>query len=86
MSLDNLTQVISENDLVIESEEEVFHAIMKWVKHDEERRLAFLTELILCVQLESTTDEFMQLVEQDPLIQVGRLNKQGTGEYILELD
>ena len=39
LSLDcqQLSQILSSDKLCVDSEEEVFHAVMKWVKHDEVR-------------------------------------------------
>ena len=70
MSLANMNEVIRQNELSVESEEDVFDAVMLWVRHEEDKRAAFLPELLCCVRLQNTSSDFLKAIKQEPLIQV----------------
>ena len=65
LGYDDLKEVIQHDKLDIEAEEDVFDVVMEWMEHDEENRLPHLSELLSCVRLEQTSEEFLQKVEQN---------------------
>ena len=68
LCFDDLKEIIQHDKLDIEAEEDVFNVVMKWMEHDEANRLPHLSELLSCVRLEQTSEEFLQEAEQDPRI------------------
>ncbi|XP_078342835.1 uncharacterized protein LOC144628589 [Oculina patagonica] len=68
LGYEDLKEIIQNDRLDIEAEEDVFRVVVKWMEHDEETRLPHLSELLSCVRLEQTSEEFLQEVEQDPRI------------------
>ncbi|KAJ8972679.1 hypothetical protein NQ317_001699 [Molorchus minor] len=51
LSLNEIKDLLSKSDLRVESEEQVFEACMRWVKHDVEKRKEHLPELLSLVRL-----------------------------------
>ena len=65
-----LEEVISSDDLVVASEEDVFHTIVRWVSHDSENRACHFTELFSCIRLQSMPkDVLLNTVASEALVQ-----------------
>ena len=74
------------DDIQVEKEEEVYCAVMKWVKHDPESRESVLPKLLECLRTGSLPERFLELqMTQEPLLNsvknqkkpVKRKNKRG---------
>lgn len=65
---EDLKEIIENEALGVESEEDVFYAIMSWIENDEASRLPFICELLPCICLEHTNMDFLQAVETDDRI------------------
>ncbi|KAK3106475.1 hypothetical protein FSP39_020687 [Pinctada imbricata] len=61
LSLDryDVLDIISRDELNVKSEEQVFEAILKWVKKDEEERKGHLPELLVKVRLPLLTPHYL---------------------------
>ena len=69
LSLKHTKQLITGTDLCVKSEEQVFDAVMAWVRYDEKSRKGALPELLGQVHLPLLPiDTLIQRVEKDPLI------------------
>lgn len=65
-----LEEVISTDDLVVASEGDVFHAIVRWISHDLENRACHFTELFSCIQLQDIPrDVLINTVAREALFQ-----------------
>ncbi|XP_074040860.1 kelch like family member 18 [Leptinotarsa decemlineata] len=51
LQVEDIKNLFTKNELRVDSEEQVFEACMRWVKHDVERRKEFLPELLSLVRL-----------------------------------
>jgi hypothetical protein len=73
LSLEMLIDLVVDDDLVVDSEEDVFYAVMKWVEFDQGARGEELPCLLQCVRLEQMPIEFLNtylehdLVKSNPL-------------------
>ncbi|XP_005098214.1 kelch-like protein 8 [Aplysia californica] len=69
MSFPILKELIVSPDLNVDSEEQVYNAIMKWIKHNLEQRVSHLPDLLERVKLPLLDPMFlMEHVEKDELI------------------
>lgn len=59
LPLSSVVDLISSNDLGVLSEEDVFEAVVEWVKHDKEKRLVNLPELIQHVRYELLPSKYI---------------------------
>lgn len=68
MSLEQLKNLIGDDGLQVTEEEQVFDAVMTWLRHDT-KRAQFTYELLSLVRLPLLSKEFIvDIVESDPLI------------------
>lgn len=65
---EDLKEIIQHDDLCVKSEEDVFVAVAKWVEADEDRRSRYMDVLLQCVRLEHTSQEFLDNLQEHPLI------------------
>ena len=64
-----LVGFITLDDIQVEKEEEVYCAVMKWVKHDPENRAPVLPKLLECLRTGSLPKRFLELqMTQEPLL------------------
>ena len=68
LEFEDLKEIIQHDDLCVESEEDVFDAIAKWVNTDEDNRLPYMEALLQCVRLKVTSLEFLACLQEHPLI------------------
>lgn len=68
LPLDRLKEYISSDHIDVRTEETVFHAIMRWVKFDLEKREAHLSELLEDVRLVVLDLSNLKTIEHNPLI------------------
>ena len=68
LEYEDLKEIVQHDDLCVESEEDVFHAVAKWVEADEDRRSRYMDVLLQCVRLEHTSLEFLDNLQEHPLI------------------
>lgn len=76
-----VAELISSNELGVLSEEDVFEAVIQWVKHDPESRRDHLPQLIEHVRYELLTSNFVvkHVAEEDLL-----KNQQRCKDFIIE--
>ena len=65
---EDLMEIIQDDNLEIEDEKDVYHAVIKWLEFDEKNRLPHLSRLLAYVRLEQTSVEFLASIQQDPRI------------------
>ncbi|KRX15556.1 Kelch-like protein 3 [Trichinella nelsoni] len=69
LSLTNLLQIISSDNLKTRCESDVFEAVMKWTRHDLERRQAFLPNLFRYIRLPLLPIQYLfDVVEKNELV------------------
>ena len=68
LEYEDLKEIIQHDDLCVESEEDVFYAVAKWVEADEDRHSRYMDVLLQCVRLEHTSLEFLDNLQEHPLI------------------
>ncbi|XP_034037888.1 kelch-like protein 3 isoform X2 [Thalassophryne amazonica] len=69
LSLQEVCSLISSDKLTVSAEEQVFEAMMTWIKHDKLARLEYMPKLIEHVRLPLLSREYLvQIVEKDVLI------------------
>lgn len=68
LEYEELKEIIQDDNLCVESEEDVLSAVVYWVEMDEEGRSSYFCDLLQCVRLECTSLEFLRNVEEDPLV------------------
>ncbi|XP_043466552.1 kelch-like protein 18 [Leptopilina heterotoma] len=59
LSICDLKELVSSDELHITSEQQVFEAVLRWVKHDEENRVKNLPELLALVRLPLLSPEYL---------------------------
>ena len=68
LEFEDLKEIIQHDKLCVNSEEEVFYAVAKWVEADEDERSPHMEALLQCVRLENTSLEFIHNLQEDPHI------------------
>jgi len=68
LEYEDLKEVIQHDDLCVESEGDVFDAVAKWVEADEDGRSPYMEVLLQCVRLSLTSLEFLDYLQEHPLI------------------
>lgn len=69
ISQKNLVYFISSDSIQVEREEEVYQAVMKWVRHDEENRVPVLPELLEHLRKGSLPKRFLEFeMTKEPLL------------------
>ena len=68
LEFEDLKEIIQHDDLCVASEGDVFDAIAKWVEVDEDKRSPYMEALLQCVWLELTSLEFLDNLQEHPLI------------------
>ena len=68
LEYEDLKEIIQHDDLCVESEGDVFDAVAKWVEADEDGRSSYMEVLLQCVRLEFTSLEFLDNLQEHPLI------------------
>ncbi|KAL1231378.1 Kelch-like protein 3 [Trichinella pseudospiralis] len=69
LSLENMLQIVSSDRLKTRCESAVCEAVMKWTKHDLERRLVHLPKLFQCIRLPLLPVQYLfDVVEKDELV------------------
>lgn len=74
LSLDQMTNLLSSDDLNVTSEEHIFNALMSWIQHDPINRKPFLGQLLALVKLPLLepaflTDHVENTIGTDPVCQ-----------------
>lgn len=71
---DQLLEIVSNDDLVLFAEEELYEGILRWVKHDQTNRVGFFPELFAQVRLQDVEKTYLaqeianeKLVTDDPV-------------------
>ena len=59
LSFEDVQGFVSHDELHIESEEVVFRAVLRWVKHDQFKRAEMLPDLLACVRLPLLRPHFL---------------------------
>lgn len=69
LSASTVIDLISSNDLGVLTEEDVFEAVIQWIKHDRDSRLEYLPRLIEHVRYELLTKDYIvkHVVEEEIL-------------------
>eukprot|EP01041_Mallomonas_annulata_P008338 gene8339-17169_t len=52
IAIEKLLKYLSNNQLTISNEEKLFHAIVKWISHDENNRIQYISKLLSSIRLE----------------------------------
>jgi hypothetical protein len=69
MSADQLQIIIADDDLNITKEEEVYEALISWIRYDFERRKGYLKTLLSHVRLSCLSRRYLvSTVEREPLV------------------
>lgn len=66
---DRLLAYISSDLIDVRSEETVYDAVMRWMHHDLSNRKQYLYEILELVRLPIVDRQYLQVIEQDSLIQ-----------------
>ncbi|CAI6373671.1 unnamed protein product, partial [Macrosiphum euphorbiae] len=80
LSSDDLVKLISSNDLAVPFEEKVFECVIKWVKHDSDHRVDFLSKLMEHVRLPLLKPDILFNIYEEPLLNTSLKCK----DYIFE--
>ncbi|XP_029341283.1 kelch-like protein 3 [Acyrthosiphon pisum] len=80
LSYEDLVKLISSNDLAVPFEEKVFECVIKWVKHDLDRRNDFLPKLLEHVRLPLLKPDVLFNISGEPLLS----NSSKCYNYIIE--
>ncbi|KAJ3653163.1 hypothetical protein Zmor_012427 [Zophobas morio] len=59
LTVDQMTSLLSNDDLNVTSEEHIFHALMSWIQHDPTTRKPLVGRLLAFVKLPLLTPEFL---------------------------
>ena len=65
LPLAQLTDIISSDVLDVSSEEQVYVAVMSWIKHNKDERRSHLKNILKHVRLHLLTPEFLNTVSDD---------------------
>lgn len=81
LSAQEVTELISSDDLGVRTEEHVYEAVLAWVKHDEQMREKDLPKLMECVRLPLLSKDYLvSNVESEPIMRTNSTCK----DYIIE--
>ena len=69
LPLSQLTAVISSDVLDVRSEEQVYEAVMSWIKHNKDERRCHLLHILKHVRFHLMTPEVLDRISRDDLIQ-----------------
>lgn len=59
LDVDDLTELISDDNLNVKEEEIVYKSVIRWIEHDLDQRVAFLPKLLQRVRLSMISDRFI---------------------------
>ena len=65
LDFDKVKQLVCHDDIIVSKEEDVYEAVMKWVKHDVLARENLLPELLKCVRLFSMSKYSLKKILED---------------------
>ena len=69
LDLQKVKELLGEDKINVPQEEEVYKAMIRWIKHDLESRECFLPELLKCVRLFSMSKySLRQILEEEELV------------------
>jgi len=68
LTYEELKDLIVDDDLVLDSEEDVFHAVMRWVEYDIQTRAPELPNLLKAIRLEHTSVDFLEAILNHDLV------------------
>ncbi|KRZ66180.1 Kelch-like protein 3 [Trichinella papuae] len=69
LSLENMLQIISSDNLMTRCESDVCEAVMKWIRHDLKKRQTYLPKLFQCIRLPLLPIQYLfDVVEKDELV------------------
>eukprot|EP00102_Acyrthosiphon_pisum_P023578 XP_016660788.1 PREDICTED: ring canal kelch homolog isoform X3 [Acyrthosiphon pisum] len=68
LSSEDLVKLVSSNDLAVPFEEKVFECVIKWIKHDLDRRNDFLPNLMEHVRLPLLKPDILFNIYEEPLL------------------
>ncbi len=69
LDFEKVRELISHDEIIVSNEEEVFEAVISWVKHDILAREHLLPELLKCVRLFSMSkDSLLEILETEELV------------------
>lgn len=74
LSVDQMTNLLSRDDLNVTSEKHIFHALMSWIQHDPTNRNVYMGQLLALVKLPLLEPAFLadhveHVVGADPVCQ-----------------
>ena len=85
MPLNQLLEIISSDELNVKSEENVFKAVMNWIKHDLNERKQYLGQLMSHVRLPLLDVKYLVThVSSDPLVRTLSISDQTIRDLIDE--
>ena len=74
ISQKDLAHFIASDDIQVEKEEEVYQAVLKWVRHDEVNRVSVLPELLEHLRDDSLPKRFLESeLTKEPLLSAARI-------------
>ena len=80
----NLKEVISGDDLIIKSENDVYGAVRKWIEYDREQRLKYVPLLMSQVRFRFMPQEFLTATyRQDPVMNASPLSEDFVHEALM---
>jgi len=59
LDVEHVCEIVSQDELHVTSEEVVFEAVVRWVKHEREARESEMPRLLTCVRLPLVTPQFL---------------------------
>lgn len=69
LDFENVKKLLSEDEINVPQEEDVYEAVIRWVKHDPASRECSLPELLNCVRLFSMTKySLRQILDEEELV------------------
>lgn len=80
MNVEQLIRLISKDHLAVHSEKIVYDCVIKWINHDQEKRIPHLARLMKHVRFCQLKQEDLVSISEDPLIK----SNLACMEFILE--
>ena len=69
MGVEALGSLISRDDVIVESEADIYEAVLSWVKHDLQKRRIHLVKLLRKIRFSSLSKELVKVqLQREPLI------------------